>query len=63
MSPSFKSMLAEADSTQKIDLHKDDPNVKLSGYLYNFDYEKAISTLSGGEKLGIAADVAADIYA
>ena len=62
MSPSFKAKLAEADQTQKVDFHED-PNVKLSGYLYNFEFEQTFSTMETGEKFGIAGELAPDIFA
>ena len=63
MSPSFRAKLDSADHVENFNKEKD-PSVKISGYLYDFNNEVALSsTGSLGQKFGFSSQLAADIFA
>ena len=52
-----------AEKVSKFSTSGTDPQVKLSGYLYDFENEAYLATNSRGQSLGLKTKIASDVYA
>ena len=66
VSPTMKTKIEQSDKAENVQLftqEKDHPNVKLSGYLYEINFDSSTAGNADGRQIGIAINIMADLFA
>ena len=65
MSPTFKDKVQTSQAVEKVKVNGDtvSPQTKLSGYLYEIEFEQASTGNAAGQQVGVAVNIVADMFA